>query len=174
MEATRSEIHKALAQLGVSADMAWEQIRASYRKQIRAVHPDLIDSDSAATETARLNLAFGVLVEATDNGRIPLSELHSDRPASVALELAVSTEDVFRQFVSAAHNVGEVTYISQEDGLINVFLSSEAELLIHLENDTDPVTALFTLESSGQSTDLNIRHVVTRFQEALSIEFDNL
>ncbi len=178
MEATRSDIYEALEELGVSADMAWEQIRASYRKQIRAAHPDLVDSNSAATEAARLNLAFGILVKATDNGKVPLSGTRNDNSTSYALELSVSTEDIFRQFISAAHNLGEVTYISREDGLINVLLGQNAqertELLIILEIDADPITALFTLESHNQATSLDIHSLVTHFQELLSIEFGAL
>ena len=172
MEVTRSEIENALKELGVRADMTWEQIRSAYRKQVRAVHPDLVDTHSAAMKTARLNQAFSVLTKATHSGRRALPSLQSGKAASYSMHLAVSNTDVFRQFVAAAHNVGEVTYISREDGLINVLLSQGAELLIILEVDADPITALFTLESTYQAVAPNIDSVVSRFQESLSIEVD--
>lgn len=172
MEVTRSEIDNALKDLGVSADMTWDQIRTSYRKQVRAAHPDLVDTQSAAMKTARLNQAFSVVTKATDNGRTALPTLQSEKAVSYAMQLAVSNADVFQQFIAAAHNVGEVTYISREDGLINVLLSEGAELLIILEVDADPITALFTLESTYQAVAPNIDSVVSRFQESLSIEVD--
>ena len=178
MAVTRLEIQDALEELGVNPDTTWGQIRASYRQKIRAVHPDVVDSHTATSETARLNSAFEILVKATDSGRIPLPERESMKPVSYALELAVYNADVFHQFVAAAHNLGEVTYISRDDGLVNVLLGQgteqSAELLIVLEVDAVPVTALFTLESDDQSMAPDISSVVTRFQKSLSIEFGNI
>ena len=74
------EVAEALAVLNVAPDATWEQIRASYRRLLRAHHPDLTDEPGAADRTAGLTAAYATLEEATDGGRRPLG-LRPPRPS---------------------------------------------------------------------------------------------
>jgi hypothetical protein len=169
-----SDILNALEELGATPEMSWGVIRAHYRQRIREVHPDLVNSRTATTETARLNNAFDILSQVTESGRKPLPIAKSNSLIPAAFEFSVPLIDAFHEFVAAAHHIGSVTYSSRDDGLIRIRLEqgigNVSELLIVLDTAVEPVTALFTLESSNKETAPELGSVVTHFEKALSAE----
>ena len=66
------EVAEALAALQLGPGATWNEIRARYRRLLRAHHPDLTPDPGAADRTARLTAAYAVLQKATDGGRRPL------------------------------------------------------------------------------------------------------
>ncbi|MDG1846559.1 MAG: J domain-containing protein [Acidimicrobiales bacterium] len=169
-----SDILNALEELGATPEMSWGVIRAHYRQRIREVHPDLVNSRTATTETARLNNAFDILSQVTESGRKPLPIAKSNSLIPAAFEFSVPLIDAFHEFVAAAHHIGSITYSSRDDGLIRIRLEqgigNVSELLIVLDTAVEPVTALFTLESSNKETAPELGSVVTHFEKALSAE----
>lgn len=174
MLSNHSDILNALEELGATPEMSWGVIRAHYRQRIREVHPDLVNSRTATTETARLNNAFDILSQVTESGRKPLPIAKSNSLIPAAFEFSVPLIDAFHEFVAAAHHIGSVTYSSRDDGLIRIRLEqgigNVSELLIVLDTAVEPVTALFTLESSNKETAPELGSVVTHFEKALSAE----
>jgi hypothetical protein len=174
VQATHSDILNALEELGATPEMPWGVIRAHYRQRIREVHPDLVNSRTATSETVRLNSAFDILSQVTENGRKALPVVKGNSLVPAAYEFSVPLVDAFHEFVTAAHKIGEVTYFSRDDGLISIRLEqgigNVSELLIVIDTAVEPVTALFTLESSNKETAPELGSVVTRFEEALSAE----
>ncbi len=166
--------------LGVSADMSWDEIRLAHRRRIRAVHPDVVASRAANQQTAALNVALDVLRDATDRGRRPLpappDTAASHRPAEVArrpevVTLRAGPGDPFVQLLDAAHEIGDVSYVDPEAGLIQVLLESSgpasSQLLIAFDGEADPPTAAFTLDTMDAPHAPAIRDVVDRLAAAM-------
>ena len=61
------EVAEARAVLGVAAGDAWGEVRAAYRRAIRAAHPDTHGRSATAT-AVRLNEAYAVLRRARRDG----------------------------------------------------------------------------------------------------------
>ncbi|MCH1513443.1 MAG: J domain-containing protein, partial [Acidimicrobiales bacterium] len=106
MLSNHSDILNALEELGATPEMSWGVIRAHYRQRIREVHPDLVNSRTATTETARLNNAFDILSQVTESGRKPLPIAKSNSLIPAAFEFSVPLIDAFHEFVAAAHHIG--------------------------------------------------------------------
>jgi hypothetical protein len=168
----------ACAVLGVRSDATWDDIRAAYRAGIRRTHPDLADSEGATARAARLNAAFAVLGEATDRGRRPAGDApepsHGRLPGrpEPTPTLEVPAGDVFVRVLEAAYDIGEVSYIDPEAGLIQLLLGdggpAASQLLIVIDDSVVPATASFTLDSMDADAAPDIREVVGRLGTALT------
>tara|TARA_B100000029_G_scaffold463299_1_gene496475 strand:- start:326 stop:847 length:522 start_codon:yes stop_codon:yes gene_type:complete len=167
MGSNQVNIQKAMKILGVTAEMDWEGIRNIYRKKIQQIHPDRTDGDRSTGETVELNLAFEVLSQATDEGRnpIPIGQTTSDLSQEIAVP--IKHIDSFHQIIEDGHEIGDVTYVSEEEGLIQVLLNAgtqyESMLLIAFDFSTEPATALFTMESKDRSKAPDLDAVIERF-----------
>lgn len=74
------EVAEALTALQLGPGATWDEIRARYRRLLRAHHPDLTSDPGAADRTARLTAAYAVLQKATGDGRRPLPSPEAARP----------------------------------------------------------------------------------------------
>lgn len=170
--------------LGLSRESTWDEIRSRYRSEVRAAHPDVaIDRAASTQRTARLNGAWAMLSRATDNGRVPLPQptvvtpdVSGHRVSGDGGELVpvvtlhAQPGDVFVQLLDAAHEIGDVSYIDPEAGIIQVLLQGApeaAQLLISVDTDTDPASASFTLDSMRAATAPSIHDVVAQLARAL-------
>jgi hypothetical protein len=173
-------VSDACAVLGVRPDTSWADIRAAYRAEMRRTHPDLAESADATSRAAQLNAAFAVLSDATDRGRRPAgpaprpSQGHLPRrpePTSTPT-LEVPAGDVFVRVLEAAYDIGEVSYIDPEAGLIQLLLGdggpAASQLLIVIDDSVVPATASFTLDSMDATAAPDIREVVGRLGTALA------
>jgi hypothetical protein len=176
------DVAAALDILGLDPDVTWPNIRLAYRDLVRACHPDLdVANDAAATErTAALNVAFDTLAAATDGGRIELrapldgSVRNPPEAASTSGErvtLQAPPGDVFIQLLDAAHEIGEVSYMDPEAGLIQVLLQdgdpTASQLLIAVDQRPDPPTVSFTLDTVDAESAPPIRDIVDALALAL-------
>jgi hypothetical protein len=181
-EATATEV--ALQALGLVRPVDWDHIRSTYRSRIRAAHPDIDGANASATASAaRLNWAFDVLANATEQGRRPLPDpqpvvtpVVGRRPrAEVAstspITLRAGPGDVFVQLLEAAHEIGDVSYMDPEAGLIQVLLESgdptASQLLIAVDRSVEPPTASFTLDTQDGAHAPPIQDIVDELAAAL-------
>ncbi|MFN3218797.1 MAG: DnaJ family molecular chaperone [Acidimicrobiales bacterium] len=175
---TDMSVADACAVLGVRSDAAWADIRAAYRSGMRRNHPDLTTGEGATARAARLNAAFAVLAEATDRGRRPAgptvqpSQAHLTRRPERTPTLEVPAGDVFVRVLEAAYDIGDVSYIDPEAGLIQLLLAdggpAASQLLIVIDESVVPATASFTLDSMDADVAPDIRDVVGRLSTALT------
>jgi hypothetical protein len=169
-EPAPAAIADALAVLGLGSGAAWVEIRQAYRDQVRVSHPDVeaSDRDRATGRTAALNVAFATLSAATAGGTRPLPDPEPAAPpptlpAPAPVTLRAGPGDVFVQLLDAAHEIGEVGYMDPEAGLIQILLGAgpaASQLLIAVDQDCDPPTASFTLDSPGGEEPPPIQSVV--------------
>ena len=173
-----SQVQAAMAHLGVAADSSWEEAKRRYRALVLASHPDLDPTSPEATDhTAALNAAWAALVEVTDNGARPFPHSPSPAPAppsgppATVTTLRAKPGDVFLQLLDAAHEIGDVSYMDPEAGLIQVLLSggdpAASQLLIAVDAGSDPPVASFTLDAMSSAPAPHIRDIVDAIEDHL-------
>ena len=146
------EVADALAALQLSPGASWSAIRTSYRRLLRANHPDLTTEPGAAERTAQLTAAYAVLQKATGNGRRPLPVPPAERrtphhprrgrtaasqgPASAGQPTdrgpgttgtvvgRRSPEDVFRRLQAAAPVVGNLSGLDPETLTLQILVEA--------------------------------------------------
>ena len=165
-------IDDALRLFDADRDTPWEEIRSLYRKQVRSAHPDIRNDEDKDDLIVSLNAAYATLVEATENGKRPLPVHKSDAKAEPEANSVVrfsGTGDTFGRIFDLSHDVGDVIYVSEDDGLIQVLIDagkrSESVLLIQIDGNKQPVQVLFTLELQSGDQPINLIDLVKKFGE---------
>jgi hypothetical protein len=132
--------------LGVTGDDP-EQIRAAYRRRLRAVHPDLNPSPDAAEATHLLTLAYRALIDPSP--REPRSPRSASTPASrpgaapspapsnprrsgpalaarvlddSTVSVRAARDEVLDALVDAADALGELVYLDSHAGILEVLV----------------------------------------------------
>lgn len=79
---------------------------------------------------------------------------------------------MFVRVLEAAYDIGDVSYIDPEAGLIQLLLTAggpaASQLLIVIDESVVPATASFTLDSMDAEAAPDIRDVVGRLNDALT------
>ena len=165
-------IDDALRLFGADRATPWDEIRSLYRKHVRSAHPDLRDNEDKDDLIVSLNAAYATLVEATENGKRPLPVHKSNAKAEPEANSVVrfsGTGDTFGRIFDLSHDVGDVIYVSEDDGLIQVLIDagkrSESVLLIQIDGSKQPVQVLFTLELQSGDQPINLIDLVKKFGE---------
>lgn len=141
---------EAAALLGVAPDASWTDVRAAYRKQIRAHHPDRAGAGSSAS-AARIIEAYRSLestasstgtrtgtprsTQPTEDDGDRADAPHGQRPVATWLDAGVTRVDVdtltigtpadeaFRWLLDAAGDLGEITYLDRSGPILEVLCS---------------------------------------------------
>jgi len=190
------EVAEALAALQLGPGATWNEIRARYRRLLRAHHPDLTSDPGAADRTARLTAAYAVLQKAADGGRRPLPALRAtpepgaarraataepkrrtpaDRTSDPGTAGAVvgrrSPEEVFRRLRAAASAVGNLSGVDPETLTLQVLVEAPgappAQLLAEVYRRQEDTAIMFTLESLTAAPGPPIEAIVKRLLAAL-------
>ena len=190
------EVAEALAALQLGPGATWNEIRARYRRLLRAHHPDLTSEPGAADRTARLTAAYAVLQKATDGGRHPLPAppatpeprparrappartprgASPDRTSVPGTAGAVlgrrSPEEVFRRLRAAAPAVGNLSGVDPETLTLQILVEAPgappAQLLAEVYRRDDDTAIMFTLESLTAAPGPPIEAIVKRLLAAL-------
>ena len=157
---------EARARLGVEPGTPWREVKATYRRLIRAHHPDVGGNGPEAGErTAAITQAYAVLraaraVDADAGAEPPPAEPVPDPPGyrvvdGGTLALAVPADEAFFALLEVAHEVGEVTYVDPDAGLLETVVHLEGgpacSLVVTLQGRGDGTTEAFcTLEPLGK------------------------
>ena len=190
------EVAEALAALQLGPGATWNEIRARYRRLLRAHHPDLTSDPGAVDRTARLTAAYAVLQKATDGGRRPLPapratpepraprraapaepkrRTPADRTAGPGTAGAVvgrrSPEEVFRRLRAAASAVGNLSGVDPETLTLQILVEAPgappAQLLAEVYRREEDTAIMFTLESLTAAPGPPIEAIVKRLLAAL-------
>lgn len=174
----------ALQILNLSQEASWDDIRRTFREQIRLCHPDLVgDTEAARTRSSALNQAFGHLEHVTQRGTVPLGKVDgakqrsaivpgTDTRSDPIISLNTPTDDVFMHLVEAAHEFGDVSYVSPSEEMVQVLVSppegERYQLLISIVANSSPPQVQFSLDSLTSRPAAPIEHVVQQFSKLLS------
>jgi hypothetical protein len=157
------DVSEARARLGVAAGAPWSEVRGAFRRLLRANHPDVVLGEGGATARTAL------LIEAYERLRAAAGEEpEAPGPAgavgftvvdSGTLAFAAPADEVFLRLLEVAHEIGDVTYVDPDVGLLETVVQLEAgptcSLVVSLQGRGTGVTEAFcTLEPLGAGASL--------------------
>jgi hypothetical protein len=177
------DVAEARAVLEVVEADGWDDVRASYRRLIRAAHPDV--SRGTNHHAARLNEAYAVLSRAKragavvmPGGRPPAGAPPPPPPPVVGwavvgddtLLLAAPPGEAFALLLEAGHRVGAVSYVDRSCGIFEVVVREDGEarsLLATLEPRAHGTEVVFALESLERAASLSPERLIHQVTAAL-------
>jgi hypothetical protein len=155
------ERSEAAALLGVRGDEPARQLRAAYRRRIRERHPDRA-GEAATSEAARIIEAYRTLLAAAGApSPVPASTPPpAPAPPDAGLVTLVDDEtvgfafpadEVFVLLAEAADEIGDVTYLDPDAGLLEVLVTpaegGPVSVVLTLQGRAERVEAFCTVES---------------------------
>jgi hypothetical protein len=184
------DVHEARTVLEVADGDGWDAVRASYRRLIRAAHPDRAGGTTGAA--ARLNEAYAVLSRARRHG----SRVGTAAPAGTpgppgppppppapppprvgtavvgedTLLLAAPPPEAFALLLEAGHRIGSVSYVDRSCGIFEVVVHQAGEtcsLLVTLQGRGHGTEVVFALESLERAASLSPKPYARRLAEML-------
>ncbi|HKA84444.1 MAG TPA: J domain-containing protein [Acidimicrobiales bacterium] len=191
------DVHEARRVLEVADGDGWDTVRASYRRLIRAAHPDRKGGTTRAA--VRLNEAYAVLSRArrhgspVGTGAQPAGAGTSGaagperrRPAPPAppppprvgtalvgedtLLLAAPPPEALALLLEAGHRIGSVSYVDRSCGIFEVVVHPSGEtcsLLVTLQGLGHGTEVTFAMESLERAASLSPEPYARRLAEML-------
>lgn len=167
---------RALRTLGLEKGARADEVNRAYRALIRQAHPDAGGSTAVA---ARITEAYHWLQRAgTEPPRTP-KPAPPPPPAPSATDeaddsyvLVLPPGDVFARLVEAGHQLGEVSYIDHDAGIVQVTFTADNGVVCQLAATLTPgpsrphqsdAQVEFTLDPLANGEAPPISQVVTRF-----------
>ena len=134
--------------LGVDGSAGPDELRAAFRRALRRTHPDLHGGDGA--EARRVLVAYELLTGDQPEPEVPPEpEPEPERVPVAGAAVAVDGDtisaelpagDLFEILVAAAEEVGEITYLDADAGLL--------EVLVRITGH-GPCSVVLTLQGRG-------------------------
>jgi hypothetical protein len=182
------DVHEARTVLEVADGDGWDAVRASYRRLIRAAHPDRAGGTGRAA--ARLNEAYAVLSRARRHGSpvgtatapsgtprppdppppTPPPRAGSAVVGEDTLLLAAPPPEAFALLLEAGHRIGSVSYVDRSCGIFEVVVNQAGEtcsLLVTLQGRGHGTEVVFALESLERAASLSPEPYARRLAEML-------
>ena len=182
------DLHEARTVLEVADGDGWDAVRASYRRLIRAAHPDRAGGTGRAA--ARLNEAYSVLSRARRHGPPvgtatapsgtprppgpppppPPPRVGSALVGEDTLLLAAPPPEAFALLLEAGHRIGSVSYVDRSCGIFEVVVNQAGEtcsLLVTLQGRGHGTEVVFALESLERAASLSPEPYARRLAEML-------
>lgn len=124
---------RALRTLGLEKGALADDINRAYRALIRQAHPDAGGSTAVA---ARITEAYHWLQRTGTPSPPPPRPPQPDPPAPVATDdsvaLLLPPGDIFIRLIEAGHQLGEVSYIDRDAGIVQVTFTAENGVVCQL------------------------------------------
>jgi hypothetical protein len=189
------DVHEARRVLEVADGDGWDAVRASYRRLIRAAHPD---REGGTTRAAvRLNEAYAVLSRARRHGTPvgtgaqpagagtgraarpesppappppPPPRVGSALVGEDTLLLAAPPPEAFALLLEAGHRIGSVSYVDGSCGIFEVVVHPSGEtcsLLVTLQGRGHGTEVTFAMESLERAASLSPEPYARRLAEML-------
>tara|TARA_B100001250_G_scaffold379241_1_gene369746 strand:- start:2205 stop:2726 length:522 start_codon:yes stop_codon:yes gene_type:complete len=167
MRQNQINIEEAMKVLGVVPAMEWEAIRAAYRQKVLLTHPDIALGEDQETLMIEVNLAFKLLSEVTEHGQKPIPSKELKRGEDRSFSFSLEHIDALQKIVEVSHEIGDVIYLSEEEGLIQVLINAGTEaqsmLLIAIDFSVEPTQALFTMETDDAAHAPSLKNIIEKF-----------
>ena len=146
---------EAAALLGVAEHAERNELRTAYRRLLRRHHPDVTGGDGATTRA--LTEAYRTLLAEHEDEDEDEDAFDEGEPTVVTaatddtLTLLVPPDEAFLRLLDAGARLGEVTYVDDDAGLLEVIVTFDdartASLVVTLQGRGDGTTDAFcTLE----------------------------
>jgi hypothetical protein len=187
---------EALAVLGLSSGAAMSDVRAAYRRLVRAHHPD-VAGETGSGRTARITEAYALLQRLASEAdgdtievapprttspgparpappaRTPYEEaVDAERAAGDTIVVRAPTAEAFGALFEAAGRIGHVAYFDRELGILETIVRFEGgpscSLLITLQGRVGGTEAFCTLESIEASPTPPIQPVIQALLDELT------
>ena len=124
---------RALRTLGLEKGARADDINRAYRALIRQAHPDAGGSTAVA---ARITEAYHWLQRAGTQSPPPPRPPQPDQPSPAttddSMTLLLPPGDVFIRLVEAGHQLGEVSYIDRDAGIVQVTFTADNGVVCQL------------------------------------------
>ncbi|MXW57485.1 MAG: J domain-containing protein [Acidimicrobiia bacterium] len=124
---------RALRTLGLEKGARADDINRAYRALIRQAHPDAGGSTAVA---ARITEAYHWLQRAGTQSPPPPRPPQPDQPSPVttddSMTLLLPPGDVFIRLVEAGHQLGEVSYVDRDAGIVQVTFTADNGVVCQL------------------------------------------
>lgn len=124
---------RALRTLGLEKGARPDDINRAYRALIRQAHPDAGGSTAVA---ARITEAYHWLQRAGAQPPPPPKPPQPDPPAPITTDdnmtLLLPPGDVFLRLVEAGHQLGEVSYVDRDAGIVQVTFTADNGVVCQL------------------------------------------
>ena len=124
---------RALRTLGLEKGARADDINRAYRALIRQAHPDAGGSTAVA---ARITEAYHWLQRAGTQSPPPPTPPQPDQPSPAttddSMTLLLPPGDVFIRLVEAGHQLGEVSYIDRDAGIVQVTFTADNGVVCQL------------------------------------------
>lgn len=163
---------RALRTLGLEKGARADDINRAYRALIRQAHPDAGGSTAVA---ARITEAYHWLQRAGTQSPSPPRPPQPDQPSPVttddSMTLLLPPGDVFIRLVEAGHQLGEVSYIDRDAGMVQVTFTADNGVVCQLAatvvsggsaTSRGDARVEFTLDPLASGKAPPIEHVVNR------------
>lgn len=188
------DLDEARATLRVEPGAGWHEVRAAYRRLVRAHHPDVATTAGATAATARITEAYALLrrertapgagdeasspdasaTPSQPDGKAPRSQADGrrvTRPDGETLLLDAPPGEAFLHLLQVAYEIGEVTYVDPDVGLLETIVevpgAPVCSLLISLQWRAGGTEAFCTLETLGSGRPPSLASVVDVLEERL-------
>lgn len=179
------QIHEARRLLGIgdAEPIDASKLRGTYRQLVRLAHPDISDHPEAGDRTARLTLAYRILVEALDSSSGEPGEPGEPGEASAprsppeptvairlladqSISVEAAAEETFMLLLDTAHHLGEISYLDRTAGLVEVVVefveAPTSSVLFSLQGRSDGTTEVFCTVEALSGGDSPPADAVTR------------
>jgi hypothetical protein len=182
-------LREALDVLGVAPGVPLAEVRASYRRQVRRVHPDLVDAEDAGARTARVTAAFTVVetaIRTSDGDVVPepaasddevrrtpdrggqprwnASVVEADTLDHETISIAAPVPEAFSLILDAASSIGAVGYVDRHLGILEVLVrfagGPTCSVLVTLQDRVHTTEASCTIDSIEAAPAPPLRPVV--------------
>jgi hypothetical protein len=174
------ELREASLVLGVPVGAPWPDVRAAYRRLIRANHPD-VAGPGRGPAAARVTQAFAVFQAARP--ATPRPESPPPPPPDAVdvspidgetIGIVAPPDEAFARLLAAAYDAFDVAYVDRSTGIIEAIVTpaqpggQTSSLLITLQGRATGVTEAFcTLEALGTGPTPPIEPVIERLLSRL-------
>jgi curved DNA-binding protein CbpA len=162
---------EAASVLGVRVGAPWAEVRAAYRRLMRANHPDVAGPDDSR-RAARITEAYALLREARRAAPAPVSPrvapIEADVVDGETIAILAPPDEAFARLLEAAHDTFDVSYVDRSTGIIEAIVTAApgdqvSSLLITLQGRGTGVTEAFcTMEALGTGPTPPIAPVIAR------------
>lgn len=176
------DVVEARAVLGVASSTGWDDVRAAYKRLIRAAHPD-VAGPAASQHAARVNAAYTVLARARRGGTLhppavppqprtpPVSAVPVEVLDGDTIHLDCPSDEAFARLIEAAHTIGEITYVDRScaifEAIVPIIGEGACSLVISLQGRAEGTDAFCTLEAIEHVAQPPVRHVTAALVAAL-------
>ena len=144
------DVGEAASVLGVGVGAPWAEVRGSYRRLMRATHPDVAGPDGSR-RAARITEAYALLRQQRCCAAPPsVPPIDADLVDGETIAILAPPDEAFALLLEAAHDTFDVSYVDRSTGII--------EAIVTAGPGGQVSSLLMTLQGAGHRRDGGVLH----------------